>query len=527
MAAFQLGARNSRAQPAELLTALSGNHPAAAARLESHAPAGQVLAINISFQVRNRDALARLLSELQEPASPRYHRWLTSAQFEARFGRRPAEVEAVGKWLESKGFQIERTSAREIRSRATVAQAERAFSTRIAASRDGTAFGNVSDPRIPARFAGVIGAIGGLDNLLHWVPLGIPPKSAHRPAAQATTNPAIDSINGVTGKPPPRVLAAVVSIPQYSGARGLGFGPSDLWTFYDEAALLQAGNNGGGGDCLALVETSDYPDSSVSLFDSNFSLSAATVTRSFPDGSSPGINGAELEALLDIEWGHAVAPGAAIRVYLGIDLVDAIAQAVEDNTCGAISISYGFCDGPISFYTGTLDPLFRQAAAQGQSVFVASGDDGAAGLDSTCAVGTIRNVSEMAADPNVTGVGGTQFTPNYDKNGNDVGNVPEAVWDDFSGASGGGKSSIFAKPSYQKPVTPADGMRDVPDIAAGASPYGPGFYVGYDFGTGTPLIVCCVGGTSIAAPIWAGLSKLIAQTAKGRIGNMNPPVFIS
>lgn len=524
IAAFALGVRNAEAQPTESLTALSGNHPAEAAKLESQAPADQVLAINISFQVRNRDALTRLLSELQEPASPRYHHWLTSAQFEARFGRKPAEVEAVRKWLESNGFQIERTSAREIRSTATVAQAEGVFSTRIAASSDETAFGNVSDPQIPARFAGVIGAIGGLDNLLHWVPLGIPPKSAHRPA-QATTNPAIDSIYGVTGKPPPRVLAAVLSIPQYSGSRGLGFGPSDLWTFYDEVGLLNAGTNGGGGDCLALVETSDYPDSSVSLFGSNFSLPAASITRFFPDGSSPGINGAELEALLDIEWGHAVAPGAAIRGYIGISLVHAIAQAVEDNTCGAISISYGFCGGASAFYTGTLGPLFKQAAAQGQSVFVASGDDGAAGLDATCAAGTSRNVSEMAADPNVTGVGGTQFTPNYDKNGNDVGDVPEAVWDDFSGASGGGKSSIFAKPSYQKSVTPADGMRDVPDIASGASPYGPGFYVGYDFGTGTPLIVCCVGGTSIAAPIWAGLSKLVAQTAKGRLGDMNPRIY--
>jgi len=113
----------------------------------------------------------------------------------------------------------------------------------------------------------------------------------------------------------------------------------------------------------------DGIDSSVSLFNENFSLPAASVSRSFPNGSNPGINGSELEALLDVEWGHAVAPGAAMTVYISISLVQAIGKAVADNTCGAISISYGFCDGTSAFYTGTLGPLFTQAAAQGQSVF--------------------------------------------------------------------------------------------------------------------------------------------------------------
>jgi len=324
------------AQPGGSRTPLSGNHPAEAASLGSHAPADQVLSIDIAFAPGNRAELRRLLSELQDPASPRYHRWLTRAQFESRFGRTGAEIEAIRAWLMSNGFRVVQTSAREIRSTATVAQAETAFGTTIAASSDGSVFGNVSDPRIPAQFAGVIGAIRGLDNLLRSTPLGIRPVFERSPP-QAAVNPAMKSIEGYTGGQRSPRLGAVVSIPQYKGARGLGFGPSDLWSFYDETPLRMAGINGKGGDCVALVETSDYPDSSVRLFNSNFALPAASIARFYPDGSSPGINSAELEALLDIEWAHAVAPGAAMRVYMSLDLAEAIRQAIEDNACGAIS----------------------------------------------------------------------------------------------------------------------------------------------------------------------------------------------
>jgi subtilase family serine protease len=275
-----------------------------------------------------------------------------------------------------------------------------------------------------------------------------------------------------------------------SGSLGLAFGPADLWTFYDETSLLDSGLDGGAGDCVAVAEDTDYYSPSVTLFDSNFALPAATVTRVLADSTSPGRTGDEIEALLDIEWAHAAAPGAAIYVYIGnqataaIDpLVDAIQRAVTDNKCGAISVSYGYCGGSSTFYTGTLDPIFAQAAAQGQSVFISSGDQGAADIvlntaGSACVVGTSRHVSEMAADPNVIAIGGTEFTPTYDASHNDVGSVAESVWDDSTGASGGGASAIFAKPSWQVSLTPADSKRDLPDLALGASPLSPGFYWG-------------------------------------------------
>jgi subtilase family serine protease len=143
------------------------------------------------------------------------------------------------------------------------------------------------------------------------------------------------------------------------------------------------GRSAVGGDCLAVAEDSDYLDAAVSLFDSKFALPAAAITRVLPDITSPGANGDEIETLLDLEWAHAVAPGAPIRDYIGngavsgSPLLDAIKKAVTDNTCGAISISY--CGASSSFYTSTLDSIFAQAAAQGRSVFISSGDQGAAG----------------------------------------------------------------------------------------------------------------------------------------------------
>lgn len=525
---------NSQTEP------LVGNRPALdVSQMRSRPEATRPLIINISFAPRNRSALTTLLADLQDPASPRYRQWLSPAEYNARFGRSRDEVAAVREWISAQGFRVVESSERGITSIATVAQAESAFATTLVASADGSVYANASDPQIPSRFAGIIGSIEGLDNTRHSLPMAVlPPYS--RAARDETPAFRRDALRQSGRRPRGQYSAALVpaAVTEYSNGLGLAFGPADLWTFYDESPLLSAGTDGGSGDCIAVVEDTDFYSGSVSLFNSNFSLPAANITRVLADGSNPGRNGDEIEALLDIEWAHAVAPGAAINVYIGnpataaIDpLVDAMRKAVADNTCGAISVSYGYCGASASFFTGTLDPIFAQAAAQGQSVFISSGDQGAAGIvlnasGTACVAGNSRNVSEMSADPNVTAVGGTEFTPIYDSSNHDLGSVAESVWDDGPGAGGGGASAVFSKPAWQTAGTPADGKRDVPDIAFGASPISPGFYWGDDTnGTGSATMNCCIGGTSIAAPMWAGLAKLVAEVAGGRLGNMNPRIY--
>jgi subtilase family serine protease len=516
---------------------LGGNHTSSAAALTASPDLTATLTIRVTFALRNTKELNQLLADQQNPASPRYHRWLTPDEFNARFGRTQAEVAEVRAWLANQGFNVLKASPREVVTQSTVAQAQSAFAVKIAASTDGAVYGNTSDPKIPTRFAGIVASIQGLDNMIHSQPVArrLPHAAPMAPAPAAKSPGGSDRGNIVAPSSRAPGSAPMAAIVEYKGADGTAFGPSDLWTFYDENPLLTAGTNGAG-DCVAVIEDSDFLTSAVTLFDTTFGLPAANITRVFPDGTTPGINGDEIEVLLDIEWAHAVAPGAPIYVYIGNSsgstlgaLPDAIQKAVDDDACSSISISYGFCGGASSFYTGTLDPMFVQAAAQGQSVFVSSGDQGAAGIvlnrtGTSCVIGTTQNVSEMSADPNVTSVGGTEFTPSYDSSGNVIGPVAESAWDDSSGATGGGKSAVFAKPTYQNSVTPSDSKRDVPDVSLGSSPYSPGFYWGND-NSGTATMSCCIGGTSIAAPIWAGLAKLVAQSGGNRVGNLNPNIY--
>ena len=208
-------------------------------------------------------------------------------------------------------------------------------------------------------------------------------------------------------------------------------------------------------DCVALDEDSDYLSSAVTLYDTTFGLVPAAVTNIYPNGGTPGENGDEVETLLDIEYAHATAPGTPIHAYLFGTVYDAIQRSVTDNVCGAISISFIFCGQASSYYTG-LDLMFTEAAAQGQSVFIATGDWGAAGLQysaptKSCVTGSIKNPSEMATSPHVTAVGGTTFTPQFDSSGNDISVVGVAPGGIESGwnHSGGGKSAVFPKPVWQ------------------------------------------------------------------------------
>jgi subtilase family serine protease len=477
-------------------TQLAGNHPMAAenATIASDADPNMPLEMQIRFALRHQAELKRLLAEQHDPASPNYHKWLKTGEFFHRFGPTAGEKKAIAEWLASEGLEVTETAPGHIAFTGSTAQAQRTFAVKIARFGNGDAFGNTADPFIPARFASVISAVTGLDNMVHAMP------------ASNFTNSAVS---------PEAVI---------NGAQA--FGPGDFQNFYDERT---ASGKDGGGDCIAVVGVSDFLDSTMSTFTAQFNLSPINYTREV-HGTNPGINGAEIEAEIDLQWAHVAAPGASIVYHLGGYLVDDITGAVDDNQCGAISISYGFCGPSPAFINGVIDPLFEQAATQGQSVFVSSGDQGSAGLGvnpatNSCIVNSTPSVNEMSADPNVTSVGGTQFKPNF-VNGADQGYVAESAWNDVSGASGGGASQIFAKPEYQTGAgVPNDGARDVPDVAMMASPNSPGAFLAHDE-NGTAEVVCCIGGTSLAAPLWAGFSRVIAEQAGDtRLGNLNPIIY--
>ncbi len=497
-------------------TTLDGNHPDDAPDVVGAGAASpsQPLAMRVTMALRHRDHLARLLADQQDPASSQYHRWLTPDAFTSRFGPTDADLARVTRWLNKKGFTVKSADAstRDVSFTGTVAQAQKVFGVKIAATIDGRLYSNTSDPNVPADLAPMVESIHGLDNLLHSTPM------VHRvskPAPSATSP------------------ASVVS-----GA-GPSFGPSDIYTFYNETPLLNSNIDGSGNGCIAVVEDSNIDQPAADAFNTQFNLSAMTgsnFSTVLVDGTDPGQNSDEDEAMVDVSYAHAVAPGSSIRVYLGDQahtsapaILDAIHAAVteKNNPCSAISISFSFCGGSKGFYK-TQNGFFAQAAAQGQSVFVATGDFGAAGVKlnkkGSCVIGTTRSVNEIGASPNVTAIGGTEFSPDY-SGGDDVGSVSETVWNDGDGAGGGGQSKVFKKPAFQKGLFKNDKKRDVPDISFGASPATPGFFFGGRDSHNMPAVVCCIGGTSIGAPAWAGISQLISQSNGAPIGNLNARIY--
>lgn len=525
-----LGASNGRSR-AEDLVPLPGNQPAAATELaaENEAPDSRALRMELYLAPRDRTGLNRLLEQQQDPASPEYHRWLSAAEYGRRFGPTERDVRDVTRWLTDGGFTVTFASAGEgrITFEGDVGRARTAFRVQIAGSVDGRYFGNTSDPMVPASLAPKISYVAGLDNL------------------NATT------------------MHTIITDPHNNnGITSHHFGPPDVWTYYDVKGLLDAGCDGRG-QCIAVLEGSDVDQASLGDFNTVFGLpsfvAGVNYDAVYPDGP-PGIEPpidrgtaqAYSEALVDIEYAHGLAPGAEVVVYAGNvaglgpqGLVDTLKAATADNRCGAIAISWAQCGEPKSFYR-MLDDSYARGASQGQSIFVATGDVGVGGptlfnrRTGGCRTPTRPTIEENAGSPNVTAVGATEIREGqYDASGNDVGvGVPaEEVWfidiqHLIRGASTGGVSTVFRKPTYQKGIRSAKfRKRAVPDICLGGGTFAfPGFWECLDFGLyshGVPSgPVCTVGGgTSVVPPQWAGIVSCVQQRQGKRLGNINPQLY--
>ncbi len=489
---------------AESSSVLVGNHPNESTDFLSGPEISQTrtLEMRVLFKLRNEAQLEQLIAAQQDKSSPQYHQWLTPAEFNSQFGPTDSDIAAVSSWLASKGFSVGSTGAnrRMLNFSGSAASAETAFGVKIRTDDTGTLYTNVNDPVIPQSLASKIQAIGGLSNTI----------TPHPNLKSEQLHPVPDTTIGTS----------------------TAFGPSDIYSFYDQAPPTDSSNDGSGADCIAVIEDSDFPLPDVDAFDGQFQVEPIVPTELYAT-TDPGYTGEdEIEALLDVEYSHAAAPGAPIYAYIGNEndtssgsgLLDAAILAVDKNTCGVISISFSFCGVAKSFYRGAINDLMAQAASQGQAVTVAAGDEGAAALvlnkkKRACVVGSSAGVNELAADPFATGVGGTQF-PVVDSY------TTEAVWNEKKvGAGGGGNSKVFAKPSFQAGFLRRVHKRTVPDVSFAASPVAPGFFFGYDT-DGIPGIYCCIGGTSMGAPYWAGIITLAAQKeGVARIGSPNTTLY--
>ncbi len=458
----------------------------------------QQIDLSIGLQMRNQPELAGLLTGLYNPRSPQYHQFLTPQQFAAEFGPTAAQQQQVVDYLRGTGITVSNVSSNGllINARATVAQAEAAFQVQINNYQAGAQrfYANAGIPSIPSPVAPLILSIGGLDNSVHLRPL------KHR-ALQPLA----------------------------------GYKQADLVGAYDMTPLHQAGILGSN-QTVAVFELDGYQQSDINQFLSQNNLGQPSITNVLVDGSNGSAGAGAIEVELDIDVVAEIAPKAAQVVYEGPNTTqgvnDTYNQIVTDNKAQITTISWGECESQSgAAELQTLDGIFKQGAAQGISLFAAAGDSGAYDCNDTNLA-----VDSPAGDPYITGVGGTNL---QETNG---AYTSESVWSDPTdtqrsangSGGGGGLSSTFNQPGWQ--IGPgvnnqySNGKREVPDVSADADPktgYAVYCTVSASGCPATGDIV--VGGTSAAAPLWAGSTALIneylQQQGKSRLGFANPTLY--
>ncbi|QNI31730.1 Ig-like domain repeat protein [Alloacidobacterium dinghuense] len=512
--------------------------------------------------------LKKYVDDLHNPNSPNFHKWLTPAQYAAQFGGSDEDVQAISSWLSANGFSIEEVSRSKswIRFSGNAGQVETAFQTEIHqySVKGVKKYANATNLSIPVALEPAVTGVVSMNNFLanpqHTSPATIARNENGKLARVASTStPATAS---------PSFTSAGSQIETY-------LLPGDFSKIYDTQPVINNGINGTGVS-IAVVGRSDISMSDIEAFRTIAGLPFNDPNVIYATTDPGVVEGDNVEASLDLEWAGAVAPKARIDYVIGAttsttDGVDIAASYIVDKALAPImTVSFGLCeadmsDSQISFY----HLLWQQAAAEGITVFVSSGDAGASGCNDPGAESTHFGfgVNGLASTAYNVAVGGTEFNDadlntywnlNNAKNlSSAIGYIPEAVWNEscaadvapsftncnfppyylYSYAGGGGASSCatrttddsgteycatgYTKPSWQTGVgVPQDGVRDLPDLSLAAAAEHDGYMLCYEGscqwtknsdGSITLEQASIVGGTSAAAPSMAGIMALVEQ----------------
>lgn len=465
-------------------TPLPGAHEVSAARPDER--------LEVTVLVRSRAPSGLPSIEELGARAPLERQHLTRKEFAAEYGADPADLELVEAFARANGLEVVGSSAarRSVVLSGTVAAMSQAFGTRLARyEHPGGAYrGRTGPVHVPAELAPIVEGVFGLDD---------------RPQAR----PHLRRRRALGG----------------THAAGRAYAPTEVARLYDFPAGLD-----GHGQCIGILEFGGgFRPAALRAYFAELGIPAPRVSAVSVDGarSRPGANADEdTEVMLDIEVAGAVAPGARVVVYFSRfterGWVDAIRTAVHDARTGpsVISISWGY---PEEAWTAqarsAVDQALQEAAAMGVTVCCASGDDGSADqVDDGLA-----HVDFPASSPHILGCGGTRLEVARNAIAREV------VWNEGpgAGATGGGVSSTFPLPAWQRGVgvprsaNPGGGTgRGVPDVAGDADP-ATGYRIRVDGGE------TVVGGTSAVAPLWAGLIALLNQRLGRSIGYLNPLLY--
>jgi subtilase family serine protease len=566
-----------------LVTLRGHTHPAA--RLENdRGPVAESTRMDGVWLQLNRPpekqkAFEKFLDEQQDPNSPNYHKWLTATQVGDQFGPSPEDIATVKGWLESSGFKVNHVYPHGtlIDFSGTVGQIQHAFHTEIHnfEVNGKRHYANVRDPQIPAALMQIVAGPVSLHNFM--------------------PHPMLSPITNYTVSTSYHLIA-----------------PGDLYTIYNLNPAFTS-YTGKGVTIVVIEDTDVYSTGDWSVFRKYFGLGTKTApygkfgtfTQVHPaaasstiDGFSPttctppGVNSDDSEAILDAEWASAAAPDASIVLASCLNTSNfggfiALQNMLTNGGSipAVVSISYG--DPESDEGTGGnayINSLYQLAASEGVSLFVSSGDQGAASADYNAASATHGiQVSGYTTTPYNVSVGGTDFGDSvngiapstyWGTNGANYNSalsyIREIPWNDscaglllaqFEGYSqtygsagycnsttalflpphevvggSGGPSTVYSKPGFQSGFVgnPVDGKRDVPDVSLFAANglWGHYYVVCYSDtahgGTsclGQPSAWSGFGGTSVSSPIMAGIMALVVQKKGAAQGNPLPRMY--
>ncbi len=450
--------------------------------------------------LRNKEALEKLVQRIYDPTDQQhYGKYLTPEEFAEQFGPTKEDYDTVIAYANSLGLTITRTHPNRtlLNVSGPMRSVETAFNLRLHHYQlpNGRNFYAPSDnPEVPSYIASILHGIVGLDN--------------H--AVRRTFNRRKETKDGFS-------ISKTASHAHPSGPGG-GYSPKDLLTAYNLTRVSANGSN----QIIALFELGAYQASDINEYTSYFGLPPAKLKNILVDGGAG--SGIDPEVTLDIELAIALAPHSQIYVYEGPNsdqgVLDTYNRIATDNLAKQVSTSWGMGENLVNAqYLQAENAIFLQMAAHGQSIYAAAGDSGAYDdyPNSKALV-----VDDPASQPYVVSVGGTRLTVN---SGSGV-YASEVVWNDGSGngAGGGGVSTVWPIPSWQKNVSTVSSKthRNVPDVALNAD-QDTGYAIFYD-GQWT-----IYGGTSCAAPLWAAFTACVNEQRVAAqmplLGFANPSLY--
>ncbi len=565
--------RDSSLQP------LRGNtHPLALPQYDVGRAPGSMAAkrmiLVLQRSAQQEATLRTWLDSVQNASSPDFRRWMTPEEFGARFGVSDVDLTTVESWLQGQGFSIDKVakSRMAIEFSGTTAQVEAAFHTAIHSYviQGVQHWANASDPQIPAALSPVVAGLAQLNSF--------------EPTSNAIRGPG-GVYDAKTGAIQPAYTIGSASQGYY-----IFVVPGDAATIYNIPTTLNPALSGtaydGSGVTIGIAGDSNIDIAQNAKYRATFGLPAKATNVVIDGGTDPGENGDAVEAYLDTQVAGGIAPNANVTLYTAEDtayqagLFLAIQRALDDNQIDILNVSFGACEAALGTAGNQfVNDLWEQAASQGITVTVSSGDSGSAGCDNpnieTQAVNGLA-VNGIGSTPFNISVGGTDFDALYSNFPSsfssyvDLTNtlpnhrsalkyIPEEPWNDSTYpnvsiasntstssytnivAGGGGVSSVYALPNWQSSASSSTG-RGLPDVSllAGNGYYGAVWGICTDLevdNSGNPVADCAagatgsnfnltgIGGTSAAAPAFAGMLALVKQKTGTRLGQADYVIY--